>query len=171
MTKRTSKRNKGLTARGLEKQLMTHRVPSAKNPPQHNNTPVVRKTVRYNISYTGSSLTQNVTMTTNATTDYQEYNSAGVRYATGRMVKMEVWFQTTAGGTPYFDVYDLISGVDYRDIPGDGVDWGHIAFVPCMQTRLTNYATTDTTALAAVSIGALEGCTGNVIIDVTCEFQ
>jgi hypothetical protein len=159
------------------KDLDTQRVAGPDKPPQQvSNPPITRKT-RFTIPYTGTAVNYLVTPAAIAANDALEYFGAStpIRFNQLQVAKCQAWFGTindpTSASYPVLEVIDNYSNVTFYDTPNGGVDWAHVAMRPCLSLRQTFFAVSGTSALFSIVIPAAEGCTGNIVVDVTFTGQ
>lgn len=160
-----------------EKDLSTQRVGGPCSPPQlYSNLPITRKT-RFQIAYSGAAVAFAISATQISQNDANDYFGAStpIRFNSLHLVKAEAWFGTindpTSGAYPILELFDSVSNTSFTDTPNGGVDWAHVAIRPCLYSRMTERPASDTAGLISVIVAAAEGCTGNIVVDVTFTAQ
>jgi hypothetical protein len=163
-----SLRNKPLT----EADLFSRRVALPANPPTYIGNPQTKRTVRFNIPYTGAVITYNIAASTLASQDATDYTGTSTaRYQFLQPLLIRAWLSITnsaAASPPILYLSDSLSDLSYTDQAGEGVDWAKVACVPNISTRMTVQPVTNTTNIWQVTVAAVEGCVGNLVID--CDF-
>lgn len=154
-------------------------IPVPKEPPQFKQAPPVRRWIRFNQNYAGTAITSNITPNGVVNVDATDYTgqTAVSRYTNVRIIQCKAWLAlydsgVTTVGMPTLSMYDVATGFNLIDYMAPGVDFASLGMECSLQSRQSWLPVTNTTtAVFTVGVSNAMGQSGQVNIDVLCEFN